>query len=184
VVGSPTARVAALAVVTLLLALLATGAFVAGAQSPSPALPEEEAAPQPPVEFTGVWCIGPPAADRASAWRNAVSMSDPRLQGDASQTYETHSYPGISLISSTLSIVNEDGAWVSRRYRSTGTPAGDTDSGVVFIGEGAYEGLIAFMLEDGPEVPRPEEIPSEFAATCNETQGVIIDGAVAKPYIP
>jgi hypothetical protein len=184
VVGSPTARVAALTAATLLLGLVATGAFVAGAQSPAPALPEQESAPQLPVEVTGVWCIGPAVADRADAWRNAVSMSDPRLQGNAYQTYETRTYPGgISLTSSTLSIVNEDGAWVSRRYRSTGTPAGVTDTGDVFIGEGAYEGLIVFWPEDGPVVARPEGLSAEYGS-CMERQGVIIDGAVAKPYRP
>ncbi len=70
-------------------------------------------AQQPPVEFTGTWCVGPEVApDRAGtettlevgdermtlrryrlgAWRNTVTMSDPRLQGDAYQTYENDRY--------------------------------------------------------------------------------------------
>jgi hypothetical protein len=91
-------------------------------------------------------------------------------------------------ISSTMSIVNDDGAWVSRRYRSTGTLDEPTDTGNVFIGEGAYEGLIAIMPRDDAddvaiEVPRPEEIPEEFGP-CSEVHGVIIDGALAVPYLP
>ena len=87
------------------------------------------------------------------------------------------------MTSSTLSIVNEEGAWVSRRYRSTGTPADAVDTGDVFIGEGAYEGLIAFMSEDGAPVDRPEGISAEYE-DCTELRGVIIDGAVAEPYLP
>jgi hypothetical protein len=204
VVGSPTARVSAFVAVTLLLALSATGAIVAG-QSPSPAPPDKEPAPQPPAEFTGVWCIGPEVApdrngtittielgddgltltrNQGGAWRNAVSMSDPRLQGDAYQTYETDTYdpPSIEVISSTLSIVNEEGAWVSRHYSSRGTPAGSTDTGNVFIGQGAYEGLIAFMSTGAP-VLRPEGITAEYVG-CEELQGIIIDDAVAEPFLP
>ncbi len=48
-VGSPIARVTAIAAATLLLALLSAGALVAGAQSPSPTLPEAQA----PSFFTG-----------------------------------------------------------------------------------------------------------------------------------
>jgi len=144
---------------------------------------ETDAAPQPPVAFSGVWCIGPAVSDRSQTWRNAVAMSDPRLQGDAFQTYDSHLYPGIQVVSSTLSIVNEDGAWVSRRYESTGTPAGDTDSGNVFIGEGAYEGLIAFMPDDETEAPRPDGLSSAYGP-CTESHGVIIDGALAVPYLP
>jgi len=199
VVGSPTARVAAIGAATLFMAVLATGAIVAGAQSPAPA-PPEEAAPQPPTEFTGTACwYGPEVApDRAGtettlevgdegvvltrlrrgAWQNHndVSMSDPRLQGIGYQTYESDAYamPGSAtgpiIDVQTLSIVNEDGAWVSTRYRATvdgsdtAIPAVD-----VFIGQGAYEGLIAIMETAGP---------------CSGP-GVILDGApVPEPYIP
>lgn len=159
-----------------------------------------DAAPEPPVEFTGTWCIGPAVApdragtettvevgdegmsltrNRGGAWRNTVTMSDPRLQGDAYQTYEgdTYSLPGTAtgpgVIASTLSIVNEDGAWVSATYRATdadGTEKGDGPN--FFIGEGAYEGLIAVM--DSHEV-----------GECADVQGVIFDGApVPEPYRP
>jgi hypothetical protein len=166
---------------------------------------DEGAAPQPPAEFTGIWCIGPEVApdragtettlevgdgglvltrNRGGAWRNAVAMSDPRLQGDAYQTYETDSYAdGPRVDSSTMSIVNEDGAWVARRYRTTGALAESTDTGTVFIGEGAYDGLIAFMSDHRAPVQRPEEVPPEYEG-CEAVRGVIIDGAVAESYRP
>ena len=200
VVGSPTARVTALGAVTLLMALLASGALVAGAQSPSPPPPEDSAATQPPTEFTGVWCIGPEVApdeprtstsvevggegviltqDRHGAWRNAVVMSDPRLQGDAYQTYEQDRYSsGRSLTASTSSIVNEDGAWVNAEYLTSGGTGPH-----VFIGEGAYEGLVAIMT-NGAGVRRPEEVDASFGPSCNEIRGSIFDGApVLVPYL-
>jgi len=174
--------------------LLAGSAVTVSAQ-------DEEAAPQPPVEFTGSWCIGPPVApDRAGsettlevgdegmtltryrdgAWRNTVTMSDPRLQGDAFQTYESDRYttpeaawsPGV--IAATLSIVNEDGAWMSALYGATfadGTDMGSSPN--VFVGQGAYEGLIAIT-----------EQPSG-SGQCLDVRGIIFDGTpVPEPYLP
>jgi hypothetical protein len=207
-VGSPIARVAAFAAVTLLMAVLATGALVAG-QSRFPATPEQ-ATPEPPVAFTGVWCIGPPVApDRNGtqltlevgeeglrldryhdgAWRNAVvAMSDPRLDGDAYQTWESDTYdiPGIhGVIAATLSIVNEDGAWVAADYHGTlddGTEVGD--SAPVFVGEGAYKGLIAVQAPGEVPAPRPEGLSAAYGP-CNEFRGTIFDGApVPEPYRP
>jgi hypothetical protein len=162
-----------------------------------------DAAPQPPTEFTGIWCIGPAVsvegngtstavkvADelsvnryRGGTWRNAVVMSDPRLQGDAYQTYEQDTYTsGPSVIASTLSIVNDDGAWVATYYRATadGSEPGDTDD--LFIGEGAYEGLVALM---GPGTPvrTPEGLPIGYS-DCQESSGVIFDQPpVPVPYL-
>jgi hypothetical protein len=212
-VGSPAARVAALAAVMMLLALLATGALVAGAGLTSPVPTEQRAAPQPPVEFTGTWCVGPPVTPeragtnerlqigddglplvryRHGAWRNAVSMSDPRLQGDAYQTYETDNYStlDIGVIALTSGIVNEDGAWTQRLYQGMDTLAPTPDGYVyapdglplsaAYIGEGAYEGLIAVMV-NGAEVRRPDDIAAQFGP-CSEVHGFIFDGALAEPY--
>jgi hypothetical protein len=118
-------------------------------------------------------------------------MSDPRLQGDAYQTYETDTYhaqgseSGPGVIAATLSIVTEDGAWVTRGGLR-GTLADGTDAGAIFVGDGAYEGLIAIMTEPGAfgQVPRPEEIPAEYGP-CEEVRGTIFDGApVPEPYLP
>jgi hypothetical protein len=210
VVGSPTARVVAVTAATLLIALLATGALVVGGQSPSPAPPEGQAAPQAPVAFTGVWCIGPPIApdrngtfsridvgdgqsldrNRGGAWRNGVLMSDPRLQGDAYQTYESDDYltqgsaTGPSIIASTLSIVNEDGAWVSTLYRATVDGADLGDAGTqVFVGQGAYEGLVAVVSGEEQAVPRPEGLSPDFSG-CTEYHGAILEGApVPEPIL-
>jgi hypothetical protein len=211
VVGSPTARVTALLAAALLMALLATGALVVGAQSPSPAPPEGQAAPQPPVEFTGVWCIGPAVAPdrngkettielgdegpiltrfRGGAWRNAVVMSDPRLQGDAFQTYESDIYhergvpTGPGLIAATLSIANDEGAWVTDGTGAMFPDGTEARSANVFVGQGAYDGLYAIMSEGGAAVTRPESVSSEFGQ-CNEVEGVIFDGApVPEAYLP
>ena len=124
----------------------------------------EETAPQPPVEVTGVWCIGPAVAP--AAWRNAVSMSDPRLQGQAYQTYQSDTYSelGIEVTSSTLSIVNEEGAWVSRRYRSTGTPADAVDTGDVFMREPTKDSSHS-CRRTGRRLPRDS---AEYPEDCTE----------------
>jgi hypothetical protein len=150
---------------------------------------------QPPAEFTGTWCIGSAVApDRAGAettlevgdegtsltryqggaWRNSVTMSDPRLQGDAYQTYESDTYStGPSLVASTLSIVNADGAWVSTLYRETSGGADPGDTPNIFIGEGAYAGLVAVIEM------------TDTSSECSDIQGIVFDQPVVPvPYLP
>jgi hypothetical protein len=164
----------------------------------------EVAAPQPPVEFTGRIMCGPPvSSDRAGnsetfdvgdeglvltryrggAWRQTVTMTDPRLEGTIHETWESDTYAtqgadeGTGIWASTHRIENEAGAWEGRGYGgnfSDGTAIGDEGANdTVWIGEGAYAGLIAIM----------ESTPIE--AQCGfEVRGIIFEGApVPEPYI-
>ena len=164
----------------------------------------EVVAPHPPVEFTGRIMCGPPvSADRGGdsetlevgdeglvltryrggAWRQTVTMTDPRLEGTIYETWESDTYAtqgageGTGIWASSHRIENEAGAWEGRGYGgnfSDGTAIGD-DGGndSVWIGEGAYAGLIAIM----------ESTPLE--ARCGfEVRGIIFEGApVPEPYI-
>ena len=174
----------------------------------------EVAAPQPPVEFTGRIICGPPvSSDRAGdsetlevgdeglfltryrggAWRQTVTMTDPRLEGTIYETWESDTYAmqgaeeGAGVWAGTHRVENEAGAWESRGYGgsfSDGTAIGaeagletkDTLAATadsVWIGEGAYAGLIAVM----------ESTP--FETGCGfEVRGIIFEGApVPEPYI-
>lgn len=169
---------------------------------------QEAPAGQVPVEFTGTIRCGPPvSADRAGteetlevggdgmvvtqsrggAWKQALAMSDPRLDGTVYHTYETDEYTlpggddGPSVGAMTHRIENDGGAWESRvifaSYRE-GAAIGRDDSldpPSVLIGEGAYHGLIAVM-----EVTAELEYPCGF-----EVRGMIFAGApVPEPYVP
>ena len=117
---------------------------------------------------------------RGGAWRQTVTMSDPRLQGTAYQTWEADFYamPGAESgpqgAALTVRLVTEAGAWETRGYVgnfSDGTPIGVNPT-AVWIGEGAYGGLIAIMESTNLE-----------GACGHEVRGVIFDGApVAEPY--
>ena len=120
---------------------------------------------------------------RGGAWRQTVRMTDPRLEGTIYETWESDTYvtqgaeEATGIWASTHRIENEAGAWEGRGYGgnfSDGTAIGD-DGGndSVWIGEGAYAGLIAIM----------ESTPIE--AQCGfEVRGIIFEGApVPEPYI-
>ena len=127
VVGSPTARVTALAAATLLIALLSAGALVVGAQSPSPAPLQAEALSffsgtqgesaegacqltDPPSEVVdGVDQV------RGLSWGcQTVTTDDPRFSGETTLIWNTDALPSSNSynISATRQrIVNEAGAW-------------------------------------------------------------------------
>ena len=178
----------------LALALLAGSTVAATGQ-------EEERAPQPPVEFTGRACGGPPVSpdrsgseeaveigyegmvltrSRGGAWRQSGTVSDPRLEGDWYHTYEADRYTlpngesGPYVAAWTFRIENAEGAWVSRGV-GLGFPDG-TESNTtaeVLVGEGAYEGLYAVMVTEAND------------SSCGEWRGIIFDGIPrGEPYIP
>jgi hypothetical protein len=166
-VGSPTVRVAFLVATTLLLALLSVGALVAGAQSLSPDAPEGG----PISFFTGSVAESTESADgacqlapgttqevggltqsRGESWGcQVVTTDDPRLSGET--TFIWNSDAAITpngageVIAVRQRIENEDGAWegtlteldLGSRFRG---------SAGWLIGEGAYEGLTAFVMAD------------------------------------
>jgi hypothetical protein len=118
---------------------------------------------------------------RDGAWRQTATMSDPRLEGAVYHTWESDTYAmpgaddGTGIWAATHRIENEAGAWEGRGYGanfSDGTVVGDEAIGdSVWIGEGAYAGLIAIM-------------ESTFFEPCGfDVRGIIFEGApVPEPY--
>jgi hypothetical protein len=75
---------------------------------------------------------------------NRWEASDPRLSGTSDELSTWHRYPGFDVISTSLAVENEGGRWVG-----TSTGMGDIGSftdAAVLHGEGAYEGLTAFLI--------------------------------------
>lgn len=134
--GSPTARVAALAAVTMLVTILGAGALVA-AQSPSPA--PQPLDPMGASYWTGTW-LG-----------STVEASDPRISGDWVEVVNRATYPdrtgpggSFSVGTASVRIENADGAWAGP---ATGIYKGNSGrEWNVLEGEGAYEGLTAVYL--------------------------------------
>jgi hypothetical protein len=163
-VGSPIARVTAIAAATLLLALLSAGALVAGAQSPSPTLPEAQA----PSFFTGsppddACQIASPTTEvvdgvireRGESWGCGVwTADDPRFSGESKVIWNLDAVmlPGsgrAEIVAARERIENADGAWEGT---VTELQFG-SDTVVVsgwFMGEGAYDSLAAYVvINDG-----------------------------------
>jgi hypothetical protein len=186
--GSPTARVAALAAVTMLVAILGVAAIVA-AQSPAP--PADDAAPQMPSVFTGqLTCDRLVRVDgTVPTWRQIATMSDPRIEGDHYHSRQTNTHvgrgpdgPQASTVSwGAQRVENEGGAWQGTMVTFTapdepsGTSSGTRET-YVLTGEGGYEGLTAiydiiFKGGDGCVV---------------DVQGVIFEGDLVpiEPFIP
>jgi hypothetical protein len=113
-----------------------------------------------PVEFTAVIALGPqiqsPTCEviggmtrcLGQAWKpTIIEVSDPRLDGEMTDTGNMHQWPLKPMLAmETYRITNEDGAWQGSFpsvYESGTTTAGAQS--VVLVGEGAYEGLYAWM---------------------------------------
>jgi hypothetical protein len=158
---------------------------------------EAGAAPQPPVEFTGLIECGSfvrqateetldvddgivLARRRGAAYRQSVEMSDPRLEGTIYHTFEADTYilagaaQGPEVAAWTHRIENREGAWESHVVSASaadGSSIGEPPE--VLIGEGAYAGLIAIF-----------EVTAELEPCDFEVRGIIFDGApVPEPYI-
>jgi hypothetical protein len=194
---NPTQRIpAALAFVTV--AVIGCGQPSGGPTRGAGAAQEEASAPQPPVEVSGRITCGPPVRSgsevtvevgdegiltrhRDGAWRQTVTMSDPRLEGTVYHTFEADTYATpdgegrTEVWAATRRIENEAGSWEVQGFGGSypdGTPIANTAA--VYIGKGAYEGLIAIM----------DESPLEDACGA-EVRGLIFDGApVPEPYVP
>jgi hypothetical protein len=162
-VGSPTARVVVFVATTLLVALLGAGALVAGAQSPSPAPPvvplsffsgtQGEAAggacqlADPPSEVVdGV------SRTRGVSWGcQTVTADDPRLSGTTKYIWNSDASSGlganheIALVRQRIE--NEAGAWEGTLTELQFGSVFHEASGWL-IGEGAYEGLTAYVTTD------------------------------------
>jgi hypothetical protein len=165
--GSPTARVAALAAVTMLLAIVGAGALVAGAQSPSPAPPEVPTAMQP-AWVTGTLSGGEPIGVQSGFFHTTdtlIEMSDPRLSGTLSQVFTVVKHPvagddTIRVFTGEYRIENEGGSWEGTNLgmeRGAGPWDTVTDTGVL-VGSGAYEGLTAYLMFDWSILSPPYEV--------------------------
>ena len=146
----------------------------------------ESAALAEPVEFTAVFTpssrvrcgtyetVEGVEQQRGSAWTPVMSgVSDRRLDGTLTYSEDYDRYPGgYQLATATYRIANDGGAWQG----STPIIKQDADytdnSVVLLVGEGAYDGLYAWMDTSDwsaisgvvfpappPEAPIPPELP-------------------------
>jgi hypothetical protein len=158
VVGSPTLRLAAVVAVTALLTIAIAGAVIAAAspqQSPVPVPPVGAPAP---TAFTGRIAFGSQvrsgtveSVDGRTESRGSahapiiVEVSDPRLDGDATISFDTDEYTGpdgatYSVGTGTWRIENPDGAWQGS-YTIVATQDYESVVTTTLAGEGAYAGL-------------------------------------------
>ena len=111
-----------------------------------------------PVEFTAVFIpasqVRDPACEvvegvtqcRGIAWSPIISeVSDPRLDGRMTYSENVDQYPGRHFFATgTYRIVNDDGAW--QGSAPVMIDFGDhVAASIVLVGEGAYEGLYAWI---------------------------------------
>lgn len=166
-----------------ILALLAGSSVVTAQET------EDDAATTSPVVVTGTLecqdgaSTGEPADAAASAVPAEAKVtvhewvaSDPRLSGDVAYTGTWHVYGEPSEDSGTSAaqdqaiyeIVNEGGRWLCEASRIPDPMVPNEEHALVFNGEGAYEGMTAYLHIDWSQAP--------FAFT-----GLILPGE-APPY--
>ena len=155
--------------------------------------PQDTAVAQPPVAFTGRIVCGDivrtgesesPAdggpvrlRTRGWAWQPTATMSDPRLDGVYSISYDSDDYesPTVTSIGTgTWRIENREGAWMGS-FTNIKYPDSTTIVSTALIGEGAYEGLTAVWESTNHR-------PVECAWAV---RGLILEGhtpAVPEPY--
>ena len=177
------------------LGLLAGSAVAAAAQ-------EDDAAANPPVEFTGHIECGPEvrhgtdssevlqvgddqvrhSGSHGFAWRPSATMSDPRLEGTYFLSFEWDEYlpPGVTnamrVGAGTWRIENEEGAWHGSLTSVYLSDSPDTAASTVLTGEGAYDGLSVLWEEQ-----------ADWEACTWDVRGLIVEGdppAVPEVYIP
>lgn len=154
---------------------------------PGAATDEERAAP---VEFTAKWAFGPSIRsgtseafangvhERGGAWRPRVLVAgtDPRWEGTISVAQNSDDYGAIggpSVGMFAFRIENEEGAWQQMPTVTLVVPGVDEVDRGVFVGEGAYEGLIAVV-----------DIATDHAAQTWDLHGYIIDDELPPPPEP
>ena len=196
-VGSPTARVAAIIVATLLITLGVAGAGFAGAQLL--AADDESVVSAPEAgHFTGVWSeeLDVTAVDDydwdfdeyAESLANTSSAmfeaTDPRLSGLFTQTLSVRSFPvdmaadsWAMVWTATVRIENEEGAWagVFDGFANEAAPR----EWYRLEGEGAYEGLTAVMLWHGEDEAYEGVVvpgaPPDYPAAIEPTEAMTED---------
>jgi hypothetical protein len=157
--------------------------------------------PQPPAEFSGQVVCGPPIGVggngsetkvdiveeglvltryRGGTWRQTIEVSDPRLEGDIYQRWESDGYAvpdgetGPTVAAMRWRIENDEGAWQGGQSELVLSDGTQLQSLTTLTGEAAYEGLTALMSVVG------------FEEGCTaDIRGVIVEGVPApEPYHP
>jgi hypothetical protein len=88
---------------------------------------------------------------RGEVFTDTMEMSDPRVSGTGTGTWNQDWYPGdIGISWGTYRLENEGGAWSGTFTSADGTP---TVSSGFLVGEGGYEGLTYYWHQDmGDEI--------------------------------
>jgi hypothetical protein len=96
--------------------------------------------------------VGDVLQTRGEVFTDTMAMSDPRVSGTGTGTWNQDGYPGdIGISWGTYRLENEGGAWSGTFTSADGTPTA-VSSGFL-VGEGGYEGLTFYWHQDmGDEV--------------------------------
>lgn len=157
-VGSPMARLAAVAVTSLALVVAIAGGVIAGA-SPAPSEPAPPPVPAP-TTFTGSLSYGECSNAQQTIVRKGVMsrrgdakcfppviepFTDPRLRGDVVIWWNDDTYSNdVRIEHGGFTITNAEGSWQQVPDINVVGPDGvGTTRTSVFVGQGAYEGLTA-----------------------------------------
>jgi hypothetical protein len=102
---------------------------------------------------------------RGQSWGGlTVSASDPRLSGKLTVTWDEDQYPAAGdagIVWGVTRIENDDGAWVGP-MTGLDRPGEDLGTNTVWlVGEGAYQGLSAYMNNHAPGILEGMIFPGE-----------------------
>ena len=95
--------------------------------------------------------VGDVVQTRGEVFTDTMEMSDPRVSGTGTGTWNQDGYPGdIGISWGTYRLENEGGAWSGTFTSADGTP---TVSSGFLVGEGGYAGLTFYWHQDmGDEI--------------------------------
>jgi hypothetical protein len=156
-----------------LLIAMSVLALIAGSGVVTAQEAEEDAATSPVVVTGTLECLGEaPAGEPSDAGASAAPSeakvtlhewvaSDPRLSGDVAYTGSWHIYGEPSEDAGTpaaqdqaiYEIVNEGGKWLCEASRIPDPMVPSEEHTLVFNGEGAYEGMTAYLHIDWSQAP-------------------------------
>ena len=120
------------------------------------------AAQEAPVEFTAEWAFGDSIRsgervvdEGVTRWQGevwspeaAVEATDPRFVGDVTNSWNHDDYEdGSNIGAVTFTVRNDEGAWLMQPHLTLNFPGSGPwpVMDVVFVGEGAYDGLLALV---------------------------------------
>ena len=145
---------------TVILALLGglSGVVVAQSEEPDPMAPATAT-----IEITSRQEVSPGTVRTDASGvvhidgvhhEHVWESTDPRLSGTVTYRGNWEAFPDVpmQIESATYEVVNEGGRWFGPATALAGPSLGNTDT-VLLPGEGAYEGLTAYVLMDGSTDP-------------------------------